>query len=280
MNDTSKTICIFGGNEIASAAAIRFFKCGYDVLMAVDSRENYLRYHLCLGDALLQGQKVVEDVTAATLPEEILADFDASVYSSPLAAAAQYVMRDLKIPVIDETEFETVIKELVPQIIVNCHCEAASPVTIDHARLVVGLAPHHQPGVDCHVAVESRQTYYLGRVLSTNTLTPSDPIDSNFFKDPFSYCPTPVEGLWLALKAIGDEIRYNEAIGKIEGIEIRSPYNGQIWGLAHSGKFIPAKSNVALIYQGKATDHYRCLGFREKAVAGGLLQAVLQYGEA
>ena len=58
-----------------------------------------------------------------------------------------------------------------------------------------------------------------------------------------------------------------------------APQDGQMWGLAHRGRFIPAKGNLALIYQGKPGEQYRHLGFRENAVAGGILQAMLQFGD-
>jgi hypothetical protein len=280
MTEFSKTIFIFGGNEIASAAATRLFKSGYDILMFIDPAETFLRYHLCLGDAFHLGQKTVEDITGVTLPEDILADIDTSAFTNPLAATVHFVLKDRKIPVMNQDEFEEIAKILPPRVIINCQAEIKAPVSIDYAPLVIGLHPYHTPGVNCHMTVETRLIYFLGRVYSTNIPPPEIPIDINFFKDPFAYCRTPLEGVWLSLKAIGDEIRYNEPIGRIEEIEIRSPHDGQLWGLAHSGRFIPAKGNIALIYQGKPCDQYRQQGFQENAVAGGILQAVLQYGES
>lgn len=279
MSHFTKLICICGGNEVASAAAVRLFKSGYDVLLAVDPAENVLRYHLSLGDAIHLGQKTVEDVTAAILPEDVLADIDAERFSDPVTAAIHFLLQDRRIAVVETGELSGILEKINPPVIINAYLQRETPVTIDHAPLVIGLSPFHQPGVDCHVAVESRLNYHLGQVLTTNTPVADEELDSSFFKDPFVHCKTPVEGLWLAIKAIGDDIRYNEAIGKINEIEIRSPYDGQLWGLAHSGKFLPAKSNVALIRQGKASENYRCPGFRENAIAGGLLQAISQYGE-
>jgi xanthine dehydrogenase accessory factor len=279
MTDVPKTIFIFGGNEIASAAAARLFKSGYDVVMFSDPAETLLRYHLSLGDALHQGQKIVEDISGITLPEDVLADIDAAPYTNSLEATLHFVLKDRKIPVINQDGFEEIAEMLPPQVIINCQTEVKTPVSIDRAPLVIGLYPHHNPGINCHVAVESRLTYYLGRIFSTNTSAPDEVLDIHFFKDPFVYCRTPVEGIWLSLKAIGDKIRYNEPIGKINDIEIRSPHDGQLWGLAHSGRIIAARDNVALIYQGKPSERYRYLGFRENAIAGGILQAILQYGE-
>lgn len=281
MDDTSKLIGICGGGEIASAAAIRLFKCGFDVVMFADREENLLRYHLCLGDALFLGQKTVEDIAAAILPEDVLAEQQEKSFADPLLGGIQYLLKDRKIPVLEGAEFERMAPLLAPRAIVNAQAapEAPIPVSIDHAPLVIGLHPFHQPGVQCHFAVESRLNYFLGRVISAGIHLPEESSPGDFFKDPFAHCQTPMEGLWLSLKAIGDAIRYNEAIGKINDIEIRSPHDGQLWGLAHSGRFLPAKSPVALIYQGKASERYRYLSFRENAIAGGILQAVMQFGE-
>ncbi len=281
MDDTSKIIAICGGGEIASAAAIRLFKCGYEVVMFADREENLLRYHLCLGDALFQGQKTVEDITATILPEDLLAEQQEKSFADPLLSGIRYLLKDRKIPVLEAAEFEKTIALLSPQALVNAQpaSTAPIPVSIDHAPLVIGLHPFHQPGVQCHFAVESRPNYFLGRVIFAGIHLPEEFSPGDFFKDPFAHCQTPVEGLWLSLKAIGDAIRYNEPIGKINEIEIRSPHDGQLWGLAHSGRFLPAKSPVALIYQGKASEQYRYLSFRENAIAGGIVQAVMQFGE-
>lgn len=281
MDDTPKLIGICGGGEIASAAAIRLFKCGYPVVMFAGREENLLRYHLCLGEALFLGQKTVEDVTATILSEELLAEQQEKSLDGPLAGGIRYLLKDRKIPVLEAVEFEQTIPLLSLQALVNAQPASRAPiaVSIDHAPLVIGLHPFHQPGVQCHFAVESRLNYFLGRVISTGIHLPEESSPGDFFKDPFAYCQTPVEGLWLSLKAIGDAIRYNEAIGKINGIEIRSPHEGQLWGLAHSGRFLSAKSPVALIYRGKANERYRYLSFRENAIAGGIVQAVMQFGE-
>lgn len=281
MDDTSKIIAICGGGEIASAAAIRLFKCGYEVVMFAGREENLLRYHLCLGDALFQGQKTVEDITATILPEDLLAEQQEKSFADPMLSGIRYLLKDRKIPVLEAAEFEKTIALLSPQALVNAQpaSTAPIPVSIDHAPLVIGLHPFHQPGVQCHFAVESRLNYFLGRVISAGIHLPEEFSPGDFFKDPFAHCQTPVEGLWLSLKAIGDAIRYNEPIGKINEIEIRSPHDGQLWGLAHSGRFLPAKSPVALIYQGRASEQYRYLSFRENAIAGGIVQAVMQFGE-
>jgi xanthine dehydrogenase accessory factor len=277
MMDLSKLVCICGGNEIATAAALKLFESGHQVLMLVHPDENLLRYHLCLGDALYQGQKTVENVTAMLLPEDKLNDNPEDSYSEKFLETLIFLFKDRKIPVVRFDEMDMVLGQLKPQIIINTYSSKNSTVTIDLAPLVIGLYPLHQPGIQCHFAVEMRLNYFLGRMYSPDSPIPEEPVDNPFFKDPFAFCHSPLEGVWLSLKAIGDPICYNEAIGKIGGIEIRSPYEGQLWGLAHSGKIIAPKTNIALIFQGQPGEQFRYLGFRENAVAGGILEAIRRY---
>lgn len=277
MIDPSKLACICGGNEVATAAALKLYNSGYNVVLLVHPDENLLRYHLCLGDAIHQGHKTVENVTAMLLPEDKLASNPDESYSDKFLETLIFLFKDRKVPVVHLSELERVLQLLSPQIIVNTYSSKNSSLTIDHSQLVVGLYPLHEPGTNCHFAVDTRLNYHLGRVYSININIPQEAVENPFFNEPFSHCQSPVEGVWLSLKAIGDAIHYNEPIGKVNDIEIRSPYDGQIWGLTHSGKIVSPKSNVALVYRGPADDQFRYLGFRENAIAGGILEAILQF---
>ncbi|NIU88057.1 MAG: hypothetical protein GWN56_12500, partial [Nitrosopumilaceae archaeon] len=141
----------------------------------------------------------------------------------------------------------------------------------------LGCYPYHIPGKDCNVAIETRLNYRLGQIYYPETQNISEEkADLHCFKNPFEYCTIPIEGVWIALKEIGEIVKYNEGLGKIDEVEIRSPYVGQIWGIAHSGKIYPPKTPIAQIYTGPATENFRYFSFRENAIAGGVLEAILK----
>lgn len=273
-----KKILICGGNEIASATAVKLQNCGFDVLVAASEDENLLRYHLCLGDTLIQGQKMLENATATVLPEDLLGDPRQKNPAEKFLRAICFAFQDRSIPVISLADLSLALSAFAPQIIVTFYSPHLAPVSIDDAPLVVGIFPSHTPGTDCHVAVETRLSFHLGRVYSPSTNIPEDDSEKIFFKNPFAYCQSPLGGVWLALKSIGEQVRYNEPLGRVNDIEIRSPHDGQVWGLTHSGKIIEPHCQIALIYLGSPGDHYRHLGFRENCIAGGMLEAVLHFG--
>ena len=156
---------------------------------------------------------------------------------------------------------------------------SSSTSLLDTMKLAIGLYPENTPGADCHIAVDSRPCHSLGAVYTPGTVLHEGlTIHPQFFNDPFMFCHTPIAGAWVAMKSIGGEVAENEPLGKIDDIEIRSPYAGQVWGLVHSGRLLEARSPVAMILQGESLDACFEIGYRERAVAGGVLEALLRHG--
>ena len=272
----NNVVYICGGNEIASATAVRLHNSGFEIVCVVNENENNLRYHLCIGDAIFQGQKILENVTAATIDESLWGITEGEDRPSKIHQALQYLLKDRKIAVIPQADLAFAMDALPPDVIVNFYSENYSPITIDDAHLVIGAFPLHQPGTNCHIAVETRETYHIGRYYTPNCHIP-EAINDPFFKQPFDWCKSPIGGVWVSLKNIGDMVHYNEAIGRVDSIEIRSPFDGQIWGLTHSGKIIEARAAVAQIFQHTPSDAFRYFGYREQAISGGVLEALLHF---
>lgn len=269
----SRPILVCGGNSSASAIALRFFNSGLKTIIYVEPDEIFLRHNLCFGDAVYQNKKIIEDVTAEIISEDLIKTDATGSYLEKINNAIDYTLKDRKIPVIHLLSFTDIVQIINPGIVIN-----TLPQNIQlNSATVLGCYPHHIPGIDCNIAVETRLNYRLGAIYYPETQSISEEkADLHFFKIPFEYCSIPIEGVWIALKEIGETIRYNEALGKIDEVEIRCPYDGQIWGIAHSGKIYPQKTRITQIYTGPPTENFRHFSFRENAVAGGFLEAVLR----
>jgi len=275
--DRETTVFIYGGNEIASAIALKLFNSNLNVVLFVTANEIFLRHNLSFGDATFQNQKTIDNVTAMTIPEDLLANTNNNSTLQKVKDAAEYIIKDRKIPVLHQGSLDEALKAMTPKIVVNTMASEASEMEFESETCVVGLYPDHSPGKDCHFAIETRLNYRLGEIYNPETQDVSGvKSEPHFFKDPFSLCPTPIEGVWVALKEIGEKTKYNDPLGKMNDIEIRSPYDGQIWGIAHSGRHYAAKSTIAKIYTGLPSENYRYFSFRENAIAGGVLEAVLR----
>jgi xanthine dehydrogenase accessory factor len=270
-------IFIYGGNEIASAIALKLFNSRVNVVLYVTADEAFLRHNLCFGDAIFQNQKTIENVTAVTIPEDLMASTNNNSLLEKVKDATDYIIKDRKIPVLNQISLDEALEAITPKIVVHTMPTDAPGMELESEAHVIGLYPDHSPGKDCHFAIETRLNYRLGEIYNPETRDISAiKSELHFLKDPFSLCPAPIEGVWVALKEIGEEIKYYDPLGKINDIEIRSPYDGQIWGIVHSGKYYAAKSTIAKIHTGLPSENYRYFSFRENAIAGGVLEAVLK----
>lgn len=283
--NSSDPILIYGGNELASAIALKLFNCQLKPAIYVYPDEIFLRHNLCFGDAVYQNRKTIEGVSGETVSEESVDSGEGNSYPEKLRNAVQFLLKDRKIPILHQLSDIDAPSILNPSIIINSLppnviADQMTPASGDAAMPsvpVIGCYPHHVPGQDCHWAVETRLNYRLGQIYEQDIENAApEKIDLHFFKSPFEYCTMPLEGVWIALKQIGETAKYNEALGKIDEVEIRSPYDGQVWGIAHSGKIYPPKAAIAQIYTAPKTEDYRYFGFRENAIAGGVLEAVLR----
>ena len=271
------TILIYGGDETASAIALKLFNSILNVVMYVSADEVFLRHNLCFGDAISQNQKAIGNVTSVTIPEDLMASDNNNSFWEKIRGATQHIIKDRKIPVLHEIAIAEALKAISPKIIINTLQPDALKLALEDITYVIGFYPHHSPGKDCHLAIETRLNYRLGEIYNPETQDTSDSkSELLFLKDPFAICSTPIEGVWVALKEIGEKVKYNDPLGKINDIEIRSPYDGQIWGIVHSGRYYAAKSSIAKIYTGLPSENYRYFSFRENAIAGGALEAVFK----
>ena len=276
---SSPTILILGGNELASASALELFQAGFRVMLYVSPEETYLRYPLCFGEALRAGQKIIGNLTATLIPEEKLAQIHAKTFVEKVVQVAQFLHLDRILPVLTDVPLAELFTIMENTIVINTLPEKMLPLPENLSNLILlGCFPEHRDDSRYQMLVETRWNYHLGRVVPANAEDPySHRFDPHFFHFPFQTCHTPIEGLWIAVKEIGNTIRFNEAIGKVGEIEIRSPYDGQLWGIAHSGQFVASGQNVALIYTGRPSELYREYGFQERAVARGFLSAILKF---
>lgn len=163
-------ICIIGVNEIATAAAITFFRSGQQVWLYSRNGDIPLRYHVTFAEALHQDVKTVEDVTASLIPPELLSE-QSGTPAERLAAAARYLWQDRKLPLLYQTDFETAREALQPEVIIDT--EAGEAVSrIDQARLVIGLHPQHRAGTHCHLSIAGELNYDLGRICLPDSVIP------------------------------------------------------------------------------------------------------------
>ena len=269
-------VIILGGNEFGSAIAAALVKTRIPVAMVIHPQETPLRRSICFSEAVLIGKKEIQDIQAVLINENLLSQFAPASLSEQWRRSIEFCINNHSLPVFLDNEFPDYLEILKPQIIIKTHPVFFIDCPLESAALSIGLHPWHMINRHCHLSVESRSNYQLGEVFfQTPEVLPE--FDTHFFKYPFEEIHSPLEGTFISDKNIGEKIQHHEAIGTIQGIHIRSPYDGQIWGLIHSGRLVKAKQPLALIYQGILSNAFTLFDYRHKAVAGSVLKETLHF---
>lgn len=265
-------IGILGTTEIGSAAAVLLHRAGFRVfLMGGLAGEEICRYHLSFGGARRHGEMTISGITGRYCPTGGEQHSSAGKPAESLAA----VWKSGCLPVMGAEGGEKLLAAIDPAVLVLAGAAAAPFLSRCRAK-IIGLLPRQVTGVDCQVLVDSREGFFAGNLYRSEEEIPENPLAGVFLKRPLEECRTPLAGFWKTARAAGEMIQFHETLGTVDEIAIRSPYNGQIWGLVPSGTPLAARSAVAHIFQGPPGPAYGRFSFHENAVAGGILAAVLQ----
>lgn len=145
------------------------------------------------------------------------------------------------------------------------------------AGLVIGLGPGFVAGSDVHMVVETNRGHNLGRIITSG----SAEADTGVPGDIGGYTEervlrAPADGVFRAVKAIGEPVKTGEVVGEVAGMEIRTRIDGVIRGLIRSD--IRVTQDVKLGDIDPRGDRSYCYTISDKAraIAGSALEAILR----
>lgn len=272
----SRAVVVIGGGLFGSAITLSLNRAGIETILVIDPTEAHLRRNLCFSDVISTGRKEIQQVSAVLVDENQLAEDREESFSQAWQKAIGFHQNSRNVPVVIHHEFPDFLEVLKPEVIVGAQEHISVQIESDSAKLFIGLFPHYHMDSGCRFLVETRLNYYVGQILQAD---PDDNVelDHHFFRQPFQKIHTPLEGVFTTQKKLGDPITTGEPIGTIQDIEIRSPYEGQIWGLLHSGRLMHPKQAIALIYEGMPHPGFQYYDFGQLAVAGTILREILYF---
>lgn len=272
----SRSVLVIGGGLFGSAITVFLARAGIDVILVIDPLEAHLRRNLCFSDIIATGMKKIEQIQASLIDESRLSEYQEESLSKSWEKAIKYLLNNRTVPVFFKKDFPDFLEVLNPAVIVAAQEEKTISFSDHSAGLVMGLYPFYESNTECQLLIETRSNYHVGQIIPDEPLQNAE-FDFHLFKQPFQQIHAPLEGIFTSLKNIGDPVSVAEPIGLITGIEIRSPYAGQIWGLLHSGRILFSKQPMALVYEGMPHQGYQYFDFKHIAVAGSVLKEILYY---
>lgn len=254
-------VLLRGGGDLATGVAHRLHQAGFTVMVAELPQPLCVRRAVSFAEAVYAGQTTVEGVTARLAPE-------------PAAGLAYAVLNE--VPVIVDPAGLT-LRQLRPSIVVDARL-AKRPLdtTLADAPLVVALGPGFAAGADCHAVVETQRGHDLGRVYWRGSAAPDsgqpEPVRGLSVQ---RVLRTPTEGVFTAVKVIGDPVKKGEVVGLVEYAPLVAQCDGVVRGLIHDGLRVPAGLKVGDIDPRGVREHCFTISDKARAVGGGVLEAVL-----
>jgi xanthine dehydrogenase accessory factor len=249
-------VVVRGGGELASAAARLLSVCGFPVVVLETPAPLAVRRRVSFAEAVFSGSVTVEGVVARRCaPDDVGGDF---------------------VPVLIDPGGDFLTRR-APAVLVDGRMAKRNLGTRrEQAGVVVALGPGFSAGEDVHAVVETQRGAKLGRVLwsgsaSADTAVPAPVLgvtDARVLRAPRG-------GRFRSASRIGDILEAGARVGDVEGAAVEAPIGGLVRGLLADGVAIEAGVKIGDIDPRGVTVDPARLSDKARAVAAGVLEAVL-----
>jgi xanthine dehydrogenase accessory factor len=248
-----------GGGDLASGAVFRLWRAGFRVLVLELAAPLLVRRTVCYGDAVFEGVRTVEGVTARLIRDP---------------NAAEHLWAAGEIPVMIDPD-GAAIAQVRPFVLVDARMEKRNLGTRrDDAPCVIALGPGFTAGEDCHAVVETNRGHRLGRVYTAGAAEPDTGEPGAVGGKTHSrILRAPAPGHVEPLAAIGDRIAEGSVIARVGDAPIVAAFAGVLRGLIHPSVQVWAGLKVGDLDPRADLTHCFTLSDKSLSVGGGVLEA-------
>jgi xanthine dehydrogenase accessory factor len=257
-------VLIKGAGDLATGAAARLYRCGFEVVMTEQPTPLMVRRSVSFGEAVYETQSEVEGILARHVSD---------------LHAVRLALDQGIIPVLVDPQAQC-RSELLPSVLVDAIMAKRNVNTrITDAACVVALGPGFTAGIDCHAVIETNRGHSLGRVIYTGTAEPDTgqpgSIDG---KTEERILRAPVHGMVEGQATIGDRVTASQVVAQVNGQPVYAQIDGILRGLIHSGICVPAGTKIGDVDPRAEPAHCQQISDKAYAIAGGVLEAVIRAG--
>lgn len=254
-------VLIKGAGDLASGVAYRLKRSGFPVVMTELPAPLMVRRAVSFGQAVYDGETYVEGMRARRV-------------GSP-AEALRAAGGDA-IPLLVDPE-GAAVATLSPTVLVDAIMAKRNTGTHpDDAPLVIALGPGFHAGQDCHVVIETMRGHWLGRIISAGEAQPNSgtpgPVQGHTHS---RVLRAPAAGHLEPVATIGQPLVAGDLIARVNGHEVRAPFDGVLRGLIHPK--VQLQSGLKIGDLDPRAEPLHCFTISDKslAVGGGVLEAIL-----
>ncbi len=258
-------VVIKGAGDLASGVAHRLHQAGFAVIMTETARPTVIRRAVAFAEAVYAGTVTVEGVTARRAAD---------------AATARQIALAGEIAIVVDPGAE-IIATLKPHVVIDAILAKTNLGTsIDQAPVVIALGPGFTAGRDAHAVVETKRGHYLGRVIWQGEALPNTGIPGEVMGyTEARVLRAPAGGIFKGLKAIGDPVAAGETVAIVGDVPLPAPLSGVLRGLLHDGLEVTRGMKAGDIDPRGERDYCFTISDKARAVAGGVLEAILHLQE-
>lgn len=257
-------IIIKGGGEQATAVACRLYGANFRrILMLETPAPLAVRRQVTFCEAVHDGSMIVEGIEAVRV--------DA-------AAELEAVWASGKIAVIVDPRGESVIR-LRPDVLIDATLAKRNlGISIGDAPLVIGLGPGFTAGGDCHVVIETNRGHDLGRLIREGGAEPNTGIPGDiagYSRE--RVLRAPADGLFTAVRQIGDPVRQGESIGQVGAVDVVAAVGGVLRGQIRPGSTVKKGLKIGDVDPRGNTGFCATISEKGRALGGAVLEAILAF---
>jgi xanthine dehydrogenase accessory factor len=252
-----------GGGDLGSGAIVRLYRAGWRVLVLEIDAPLLVRRAVCFGDAVYEGVRIVEGVTARHI--EALSQAEAAWHAG-------------EIPVLVDAGGDA-IRALRPLLVVDARMEKRPlDTTPADAPCVIALGPGYAAGMHCHAVVETNRGHNLGRVYWRGSAEPDTGEPGSIGgKTHTRVLRAPADGHVHAHAAIGDQIAAGQVIATVSGQPVQAAFAGTLRGIVHTRVAVRAGMKIGDLDPRATREHCFTISDKSLAVGGGVLEAALAF---
>lgn len=252
---------IRGAGDIATAIALRLWRCGISVVMTEIEQPLTVRRTVAFSEAVRLGQMQVEGVLAIRVRDVV--------------QAKEVLERKNAIPVLIDPDCRCI--ELKPDVVVDAILAKRNLGTsMDMASVVVGVGPGFTAGKDCHAVVETMRGHTLGRTYYEGSALPNTAVPGlvgGFAGE--RVLRAPADGLFRSVCAIGDHVEEGQVVAYVGDAPVVAMLTGVLRGLIADGVHVSKGLKCGDVDPRGDACYCRLVSDKGLSVAGGVLEAIL-----
>ncbi|MCF8049364.1 MAG: EF2563 family selenium-dependent molybdenum hydroxylase system protein [Desulfarculaceae bacterium] len=258
---TGVKVLLRGGGEMASGVAHCLALAGLRVLISELPTPLAVRREVSFCEAVFDGRKTVECVTARRIDE---------------VSQAPTLWQRGELPVLVDPSMEC-LKRLEPQVIVDALlAKTNTGLHRDMAPLTIGLGPGFKAPEDVHIALETKRGHDLGRLIYQGSPVPNTGIPGNTAGYTHQrVLRAPTDGVFKTDHKLGDLVQAGQTVATVDGQEVVACVGGVLRGLIRPGYSVHRGLKVGDVDPRSEVAYLFSIGEKPRTLGGAVLQAIM-----